>query len=220
LNQVVVTGAGSPPITQWVTILVGTRVVVAYNALPADTPTTIAAGLAGLLAAAGVPATSSVGTVSLTGSAAYLSAQVGVSGTQAAEWRRQETQVQITFWCPSPTIRDNAAKLIEPTLAKTAFLTMPDNFQARLRYHNTLQFDQAEKVDLYRRDLIYGVEYATTDTDTGWAVTAIDDNVIGGPGNLGTAPRNDNNLPGAPQPAPAPNLWPGPPYQPIVPGPP
>jgi hypothetical protein len=218
-DQVVITGGGSPTITQWVTVLVGTRVVVAYNVLAADTPTTIATALAAALTAAGVPATSSVGTISLTGSAAYLNAQVGVTGTQAAEWRRQETQVQITMWCPTPTVRDNAAKLVEPTLAKTTFLTMPDQFQARFRYHNTIQFDGGEKVALYRRDLVYSAEYATTDLDTGWQVTAGDTNVQGGPGNLGTAPVTVNLAPSAPQ-VPALNPWPGPPYVPVVPGPP
>jgi hypothetical protein len=220
LDQVVITGAGAAGIVQWVTVLVGTRVVVAYNVLAADTPTTIAAGLASLLTAAGVPATSSVGTVSLTGSAPYLNAQVGVTGAQAAEWRRQETQVQITMWCPTPVVRDNAAKLVEPTLAKTTFLTMPDSFQARFRYHNTIQFDGGEKVALYRRDLIYSAEYATTDLDTAWQVTAIDDNVMGSQAPLGGAPRNDNYLPSAPLVNPTPNVWPGPPFNPVVPGPP
>lgn len=219
-NQVVITGAGSAIVTQWVTVLVGTRVVIAYNVLAADTPTTIASALAAALAAAGVPATSSLGVVSLTAQAPYLAAMVGVTGTQAAEWRRQETQVQITLWCPTPTVRDNAAKLVEPTLAKTTFLTMPDNFQARFRYHNTVQFDGAERVDLYRRDLIYSAEYATTDIDTGWQVTSIDDNVMGSQAPLGSAPVTVNLVPVPTQPAPAPNLWPGPPYAPTVPGPP
>jgi hypothetical protein len=219
LDQVVITGAGAVGITQWVTVLVGTRVVVAYNVLAADTPTTIASALAVALTAAGVPATSSLGVVSLTAQAPYLAAQVGVTGTQAAEWRRQETQVQITMWCPTPVVRDNAAKLVEPTLAKTTFLTMPDQFQARFRYHNTVQFDGGEKVALYRRDLIFSVEYATTDLDTGWMVTAPNTNVQGSVAPLGSAPVTVNLQP-PPQPKPAPNLWPGPPYQPMLPGPP
>jgi hypothetical protein len=220
LDQVVITGGGAAGIVQWVTVLVGTRVVVAYNVLAADTPTTIAAALAAALTAAGVPATSSVGTVSLTGSAAYLSAQVGVTGTQAAEWRRQETQVQITMWCPTPVVRDNAAKLVEPTLAKTTFLTMPDSFQARFRYHNTIQFDGGEKVALYRRDLIYSAEYATTDLDSGWQVTSTDIALAGSVAPLGTAPITTIVTPAPSQPNPATNLWPGPPYQAVVPGPP
>src|SRR5258708_6023276 len=212
-NQVVVTGNGAVGITQWVTVLVGTRIAVAYNVVAADTPTTIAAGLVSLLIAAGVPATSSLGVISLTAQAGYLGAKVGVTGTQAAEWRRQETQIQITLWCPTPTTRDNAAKLVEPTLAQTTFLTMPDQFQARFRYHNTIVFDGAEKVALYRRDLIYSAEYATTVTDSAWQVTAIDDNIIAGPGG----PHTDNWVPAPVNPSPAPNLYPRPPYQPTVP---
>lgn len=224
-NQVVITGNGAVGITQWVTVLVGFRVAVAYNVLAADTPTTIASGLAGQLTAAGVPATSSLGVVSLTAQAAYVSAMVGVTGTQAAEWRRQETQIQITLWCPTPTTRDNAAKLVEPTLAQTTFLTLPDQFQARFRYHNTLMFDGAEKVQLYRRDLIYSAEYATTVTDTASEVTAVNTNIAGSVAPLGSAPVIAIYAPTPAQPNPAPNLWPGPPYQPLpaaplVPGPP
>jgi hypothetical protein len=219
-NQVVITGTGAAGITQWVTVLVGTRAVAAYNVLATDGAASIAAALAAALTAAGVHATSTLGVVSLTASAAYVSAMVGVTGTQAAEWRRQETQIQITLWCPTPTERDNAARLIEPMLAKTTFLTMPDGFQARFRYHNTVVSDSAEKVVLYRRDLIYTAEYATTDLDTGWQVTAIDDNIAGSVGPLGTAPATVNLVPAPVQPTPAPNLWPGPPYQAVVPGPP
>lgn len=215
-NQVVITGSGSASITQWVTVLVGTRVVVAYNVTSADTPTTIAAALAGSLTAAGVTATSSAGVISLVGTTAYLSALVGVTGGQAAEWRRQETQLQISMWCPTPTTRDNAARLIDPVLAQTTFLTMPDQFQCRFRYHNTVVFDTAEKVALYRRDLIYTAEYATTVTDTGWEITGVDANVGAGVGPMGTNPVIATLAPAPVQPPP-PNLWPGPSFQPVVP---
>jgi len=215
-GQVVITGAGSATVTQWVTVLAGTRIAVAYAVLAADTPASIAAALAGLLTAAGQPATAALGVVSLTGSAAYLAAMAGVTASQAAEWRRQEPQIQISFWCPTPASRDNAVKLVDPVLAKTTFLTLPDDFQARLRYHNTVTMDGAEKVVLYRRDLIYTVEYATTDLDTAWQVTAPGTNVQGSQAPLGGAPVTVN-YPPPPQPAPAPNLWPGPPYTAVVP---
>jgi hypothetical protein len=192
-NQVTIGGTNNQEFVQFVTILIGPRVVVSYQPSSGDTTATIAAALAAKITAAFATATV-VGSTITVPSSAYLVAEVGVTGTQIAEVRRQRTQAQITLWCPTPTIRDNIAKLIEPTLALQTFLTMPDQTAARFRYHNTVVTDQAQKVQLYRRDLIYDVEYATTVTDTATEVTAIIQNVAGG---LAPAlgPVNTNNMP-------------------------
>jgi len=42
------------------------------------------------------------------------------------------------------------------------FLEMPDGFGARLIYKNSMVIDAQQKANLYRRDLNYTVEYATT----------------------------------------------------------
>lgn len=217
-NQIVITGAGATGVYQYVTVLVGTRVVVSYSVLATDTAATIATQLAAMITAAYGPASATGGVITVTYGAPYMVALVGVTGVQAAEWRRQITSIIITLWCPSWTVRDNTAKTLEPTFAMTTFLTMPDQFQARFRYLNTTQTDSmSEKVHLYRRDLVYHVEYATTVTDTAWQVTSINDNVEGSQAALGQAPPNFNYLPINP---PAKYiLYPGPPYTPVVPHP-
>ncbi len=45
------------------------------------------------------------------------------------------------------------------------FITLADNSAARLIFSGTTVFDQSQNAILYRRDLIYSVEYATTITD-------------------------------------------------------
>jgi hypothetical protein len=42
---------------------------------------------------------------------------------------------------------------------------MADNSSARLIFAGTTVFDQSQNAILYRRDLIYSVEYATTTAD-------------------------------------------------------
>ncbi len=42
------------------------------------------------------------------------------------------------------------------------FIDLPDGFAGRLRFVSSAVFDQSEDAALYRRDLIYSVEYATT----------------------------------------------------------
>lgn len=199
-NKVVIGGTNNQSVPQFVTIVIGPRVVVSYQPAPSDTLAIIATALAGQITAAFAVATV-IGSTITVPTSAFMVAEVGVTGTQIAEVRRQRTQVQMTLWCPSPTIRDNIAKLIEPTLSLQTFLTMPDTTAARFRYHNTVVSDDAQKVAIYRRDLIYDVEYATTVTDTGTEITAIVQNVAGGLAPA-SGPVNTNNMPIAPQTTP------------------
>lgn len=80
------------------------------------------------------------------------------------ESRRQEKDVRIICWCPSPTVRDSVAAAIDAQLDQLAFLVLPDNSSARLIYRTTCSYDQAQNALLYRRDLVYSVEYATITT--------------------------------------------------------
>jgi hypothetical protein len=202
-NQVIITGMGSAIVTQYVTVLVGSRVVFSYGVLPTDTASSIAAALAAGLTSSGAPATAVGAVISLNSGGAYMMVTIGVEAIQTAEWAREKVQEQITIWAPTPTSRSNAAKVIDPTLKTTTFLTTPDDFQTRFRYRTTVIMDSTEKVMFYRRDLIFECEYPTTLTDLAFQVTSIDDNIKGAQTDLGTAPRNDNFVPTAPQATPA-----------------
>lgn len=90
------------------------------------------------------------------------------------EIRRQERVFQISVWCDTPTHRDVVASTIDSVLSITQFLNMPDGFGARLVYRNSSQSDGGQKSKLYRRDLHYSVEYATTERTTATPITQID----------------------------------------------
>jgi hypothetical protein len=77
------------------------------------------------------------------------------------ESRRQEKDVRIICWCPSPIVRDAVAAAIDAALNKITFLPLADSTMARLIYQNTASYDQAQNALLYRRDLIYTAEYPT-----------------------------------------------------------
>jgi hypothetical protein len=124
-----------------------------------DTLTTAATGLASL-----IPGASSSGpVVTLTGAHSVF-ARVGGIGTSIKETKRQEQQFQITVWAPTPATRDATAKQIDSILSDATNMTLPDGSAGIIRYAQTLQTDQLEKAGLYRRDLIYSVDYATTQT--------------------------------------------------------
>ena len=133
-----------------------------YQVLAGDTLASIAIALA-----AQIPGATAVGNVITLPSSSQVSvARVGTTGTSVREVKRQERVYQITIWANTPLNRSTLAKLVDPELAATDFLAMPDGYAARLKYRGSKQTDALQKALLYRLDLNYSVEYATTQTDT------------------------------------------------------
>jgi hypothetical protein len=77
------------------------------------------------------------------------------------ESRRQEKDLRIICWCPAPLVRDAVTSAIDAAIDRMSFLKLPDATQARILYRNTASYDQSQNALLYRRDLIYAVEYPT-----------------------------------------------------------
>lgn len=142
-----------------------------YAVLVSDTLASIATALAALIAV-DVPGTTSAGAVvTLPNAARLTAARVGVTGTSTREVRRQERLFQIGIWADTPTHRDAIAQTIDSVLAFTTFITLPDQSAGRLIYKNSLVSDLFQKDRLYRRDLMYTVEYGTTQTETETQIT-------------------------------------------------
>jgi hypothetical protein len=133
-----------------------------YAVQGSDTPTSIATALATSIAVA-IPGTTSSGTViTLPASARLAAARVGVTSSLVRELRRQERRWQITVWAADPSMRDRIAATLDTALADLTFLTLPDGSAARIRYWGAHQVDNQQREGIYRRDLFYTVEYATT----------------------------------------------------------
>lgn len=144
-----------------------------YATQAGDTLTSIATGLATAIAA-GVPGTSSAGAVITLPAGALIDAvRVGATGTSIREIRRQERVFQIIIWADTPAHRDAIAAVIDPALADMPRITLADQSAARLIYRDSPIMDGLQKEKLYRRDLHYMVEFATTQTATDAQVTQI-----------------------------------------------
>lgn len=141
-----------------------------YAVQDEDTLDDIAAGLAALISV-DTPATS-LGAVVTIPAAYLLTSAVGVEGTVARVIRQQEQLFDITVWCSSPELRKALAKFVDGAMAGRGlehprqFLAMPDGSVARILYRGTRKSDLGSQQGVYRRDLIYAVDYATIDTDT------------------------------------------------------
>ncbi|PKN07935.1 MAG: hypothetical protein CVU73_11080 [Deltaproteobacteria bacterium HGW-Deltaproteobacteria-8] len=143
------------------------RLPYVYPVQAGNTLSSIATGLAAL-----IPGASSVGPVITVPSNAMLTAaRVGAAGTSVMEIRRQERIMMLTVWADSPAHRDAVAQALDIALEDTAFLTMPDQTAARLLYRASHIIDDKQKARLYRRDLLYSVEYATTLVENDMQIT-------------------------------------------------
>ena len=78
------------------------------------------------------------------------------------EVRRQSQVFRIVCWCPDPATRDAAAAAADLALVPLVFLDLADGTAGRVRGLRQETFDQSANAALYRRDLLYEVEYATT----------------------------------------------------------
>ena len=175
-QQVTVGGAMPSPFTAHnMALMVGGKNYT-YAVQANDTLASIATALSALLAV-DYAGTSSAGAVITLPVAGHIqSAKVGTTGTSIREIRRQEKVFQITAWSDTPAHRDAIVGPVDVALAATSFLTLEDGTAARLIYKGTLVDDGKQKAKLYRRDLMYSVEYATTQTATDTQIVASQNN--------------------------------------------
>lgn len=132
-----------------------------YPVQATDTLTSIATGLAALIAAK-YPGTTNAGPVITLPAGVQATGRVGTTGLVTTEWERQAQLFQITVWAPDPATRATVGSAIKAALAQITFLLLPDGFGARIQYKRNALNDETQKVRVYRRDLFYEIEYATT----------------------------------------------------------
>jgi hypothetical protein len=140
-------------------------VQVAYRVADGDTPDLVAAVLAARLRAAGLAVRVNGASMRVPG-AARVVARVVADRVSISEIRRQEQGFRVSLWCPSAASRDLVAGVVDAALAGAGFLALADGGGARLRYRASTVFDQSVNARLFRRDLLYTAEYATTARET------------------------------------------------------
>jgi hypothetical protein len=133
-----------------------------YRTATGDTPELVAANLAEQ-ARADFIVTLADTTLTLAG-AADIIARVVADAASIKELRRQSQRFRIACWCDDPVVRDTVATSIDVALAGQRFVALPDGTTARLCFVSTTTLDQSQDAALYRRDLLYDVEYATAAT--------------------------------------------------------
>ncbi|MBV8697381.1 hypothetical protein [Bradyrhizobium sp.] len=168
-----ITIGGTVQVPQNVIAVCGGRFAFSYQVQANDTLNTIAAGLAALIAAQ-FPGTAASGAViTVAGKPGILQARIAAVGQVWTEQGRQEKVFWIVCWCPTPQLRDQLAPAIDLPLRQLDRITMPDQGSARLIYHSSREIDDGEKNDIYRRDLLYSVEYAAATVTNAFEVGTV-----------------------------------------------
>lgn len=174
VNQITIGGTVSVP--QNVIAIIGGPYgaqTFSYAVQATDTLTSIATGLAALIAD-DFPGTTSSGPVVTVNSPLNVEARVASAGTAVQVVGQQNKEFQITIWAPPSNVtgqdadnwRNAVAKIITPPLRQLTRLAMVDGVWATVRFERTVTIDQAQAQGLYRRDLLIWVEYSTTVVQT------------------------------------------------------
>lgn len=176
----VVTLGGTVAVPQNVLVLVGTvgfdNDIFNYAVQNTDTLSSITSAVTALIAAK-YPGTSSSGSVITIHTGKSVIARIASSGTVIQEVARQKKSFQITVWAPPASAgldpdawRTSVAKVIDANLKSLVRIVMPDQVYAHIMFERTITMDAAQMDGLYRRDLYFFVEFATTITQTGYEI--------------------------------------------------
>lgn len=156
------TFAGAARTGQLAGLLVDSLAVV-HRTVTADTPELVAASLGQLINTQRIALVNGA-TVTVPGAALVVGRVV--ADQPVLRWTRSQLQqFRISCWCPDPGARDSVAAAIDTALSTLSFIALSDGSSGRLRYVGTTEFDQSQDAALYRRDLVYSVDYLTTVAD-------------------------------------------------------
>lgn len=86
---------------------------------------------------------------------------------------RQRQSVMVTVWAPTQAVRTMLAKAIDNAIKQVIKVAMPDTSQALVIYSRTNVSDERQATAIYRRDLIYDVDYATVFQFPGYVITSV-----------------------------------------------
>ena len=131
----------------------------AYRPRAGDTTALVAAALAAQIRA-NRPALASESSVFVLNGRGIV-VRVVSDGQGGRELRRQQAGFRLTFWCPNPMARDLAVGLVDAGAAGRTFIDVA-GWACRLQLSGESSADDGSAAGIWRRDLIYMVEYPTT----------------------------------------------------------
>jgi hypothetical protein len=164
-----VTLTGVPGATEYCTL-----VIDGQNTFSRTGPTA-GAIVSALLADLGTlyPGSSLSGSVLTIAGPHTVTARIGAQGTLGIATHRQKQAIMVSAWAPTPQIRTTLSAASDIALKNNIRVPLPDTSQMKICYNRTNVVDTWESTTVYRRDLIFDVEYATVYQFPGYEVTGV-----------------------------------------------
>ncbi len=94
-----------------------------------------------------------------------LLVRIVTDGVGARELLRQAAGFRTTFWCPDPATRDQVVGLVDTALAGSTFIDV-GGWACRLQISGDSNTDEGSAGGIWRRDLMYSIEYPTIVSET------------------------------------------------------
>ncbi len=135
--------------------------IYAYSVQNSDSTTTLASNIAQHLRTAGWLVAYAGNIITIPGAHSVVG-RVVAGAVSFQEIKRQSQEFQISLWCPDPDSRDAAAPLIDQALSSANFIALKDGSFGRITFSGSEVSDQASDATLFKRQLLYLVEYPTT----------------------------------------------------------
>lgn len=123
---------------------------------------------------ANYPAATLVGNTLTIPTSYALTVRQGGVGTLGKVIQRQCQYVAVTVWAPNPQSRSVIASAVDIALKRNIVVALPDGSDAKIVFSRTTIDDRNQNPTIYRRDLVYEVDYATVDTFPGTTITSSD----------------------------------------------
>lgn len=166
----VVTVAGQPNVGEYITLLVDGNIV--FSRTGANTAAILVALAADAVANGYPTASSNATTLTIPFGHSFVVRQGGVA-LQGKVTHRQKNSVMVTVWAPNRIDRARLAIAIDVLIKPVNRISMPDTSQAIVIYSRTNTSDNEQSQGIYRRDLVYDVEYATLLTFPAYVITSV-----------------------------------------------
>jgi hypothetical protein len=158
-STITLTGTAPTSVPQNVAAIVNGNAYV-YPIKTSDSLSAIVQGLATLIAQ-GFPVSVFSNALTITGAFSIV-ARVGGFATSVMEVQRATRPFHLNFFCPTPALRTALSKPCYQTLAAQIFLPLDDGTGARIILMGDMLIDSQQKPLVYRRTIVFQVEYAIT----------------------------------------------------------
>lgn len=164
----VITAEGQPATGEYLTLVIDDAVVCSQSG------SNTAALLAALAAQASTnyPGSSSTATTLSVPFGHSMVVRQGGVAVLGKVLHRQRHAVMVTVWAPNRVVRNQLSAAIDNVIKQNNKVSMPDTSQAIVCFSRTLVSDEQQMQTIYRRDLVYDVEYATVEQFPGYVITS------------------------------------------------